>query len=281
MIHHARAAVAAFFPTSSAGAAALAVLCVAAGTGAPPAAAQNRLTPIQYGQQVQGALAASDVKLPDDSYIDEYVFRGRSGDQVTISMRSAAFDPYLALGAYPDGRTWQGMATDDDGGGGTDARISFTLPADGLYVIRANSVEVNEQGAYTLQVAGPRTSNAAAPGPRPAPAQSAAPPARPSRPASLPTGRYRCYQALGYYTYMGMLDVTGATTYRFGGEGSQRPGTLRYDRASGRITFGPGPLPPSRFSGQLGVNGNDGRPQITLSIKDSKGRESEGHCSKQ
>jgi hypothetical protein len=249
--------------------------------GAHPSAAQNRLTPVQYGQQVQGALAATDVKLPDDSYVDEYVFRGRSGQQVVISMRSAAFDPYLALGTYRDGRTWQGLATDDDGGGGTDARISYTLPADGLYVIRANSVEVNEQGAYTLQVAGPGASGTSGSGTRQTPTRAeAAPRAQASRAATLPMGRYRCYQALGYYTYMGMLDVTGSTTYRFGGEGNQRTGTLRFDRGNGRITFTSGPLPASQFSGQLGVNGNDGRPQITLTIKDSKGRESEGHCSK-
>ncbi len=263
------------------GAAVLAVLGVAA--GAYSAQAQDRLTPIRYGAQVQGALSASDVKLPDDSYVDEYVFRGRSGEQVVITMSAAAFDPYLALGAYRDGRTWERLATDDDGGGGTAARISFTLPADGMYVIRANSVEVNEQGAYTLGVTGPGASETAARGPRPAPRETpaaAAPRAQGARPANLPTGRYRCYQALGYYSYMGMLDVTGATTYRFGGEGSQRPGTLRYNRANGAITFVSGPLSPSQFKGQLGVGANDGRPLITLSIRDSKGRQSEGHCTR-
>lgn len=43
------------------------------------------------------------------------------------------------------------MAKDDDGAGGTDSRVSFTLPADGLYVVRANSLQPKKEGGYTLQ----------------------------------------------------------------------------------------------------------------------------------
>ncbi len=69
-----------------------------------------------------------------------YSFTGQAGDRVTISLNRTGgnLDPFLAL-ADATGRE---LVVDDDGGGGQNALInSFTLPADGDYIIVATRFE--------------------------------------------------------------------------------------------------------------------------------------------
>jgi hypothetical protein len=126
---------------------------------------------IRVGQTVNGELTARDPKLEDDSHYDLYTFRGRRGERVTFTLRSRAFDAYLAFGRMAGGK-FDSIRTDDDGAGGTDARVSVTLDADGEYAVRANSLAQDQTGAYTLSAeaggaeAPPR---AATPTPVPAP----------------------------------------------------------------------------------------------------------------
>lgn len=79
------------------------------------------------------------------------------GQTVQIDMSSAAFDPqidfYLNSG--------QLVAQDDNGGGGTSARVTYTAPANAVYVIFATSPAASQTGAYTLSV----TSLSGAPAP--------------------------------------------------------------------------------------------------------------------
>ncbi|MGH9941632.1 MAG: pre-peptidase C-terminal domain-containing protein [Pyrinomonadaceae bacterium] len=110
--------------------------------------------PIQPGQN-NGALTASDCVLPDGSHYDLYTFSATAGQQVAISM-SGNFDTYLALVA-PDGEV---LAEDNNGGGGTNARIPQStgfaaLPATGTYNIIATSFAAGVTGNYsvTLSVA--------------------------------------------------------------------------------------------------------------------------------
>ncbi|HEX7314605.1 MAG TPA: pre-peptidase C-terminal domain-containing protein [Pyrinomonadaceae bacterium] len=113
-------------------------------------------TPITVGQTISnGALAAGDCRLPDETLFDLYTFSGTAGQQVSISM-TAAFDAFLYL-TGPDGQIF---AADDDGGGGTNARIPagsgfFTLPVTGTYHILANALDPSGAGAYTLSLSGP------------------------------------------------------------------------------------------------------------------------------
>lgn len=97
---------------------------------------------------------AGSCQLPDDSsYVDFYSFEGTSGQQVTITM-SAAYDTYLFL-LDPSPAT---VETDDNSGGGTNARIVFTLTSTGTWFIAANAFQPGVGGAYTLTlncVAGP------------------------------------------------------------------------------------------------------------------------------
>jgi hypothetical protein len=96
------------------------------------------------GTTVNGTLSSSDCTLDDGTYVDLYGFTVATTREVTITLRSTAFDAYLALfnssGAV--------LEQDDDDGGGSDARIVRTLTP-GTYFIAANSFDI-DTGAYTL-----------------------------------------------------------------------------------------------------------------------------------
>lgn len=104
---------------------------------------------IDFGQTVNGSLAASDCRLDDNSYADFYVFNGNQGQQITINLSSAAFDTYLGLA----NETGTFVIEDNDGGGGSNSRITATLPATGVYIILANSFLPNAFGQYSLSLA--------------------------------------------------------------------------------------------------------------------------------
>lgn len=105
--------------------------------------------PIAFGQTLNGDLGPADRRAGDGSYYDVYRFSGQAGQRVIIELKSRAFDAYLTLTpADSDER----MRTDDDSGGGTNARIAATLPEKGEYLILANSVEKGETGRYSLSL---------------------------------------------------------------------------------------------------------------------------------
>ena len=130
-------------------------------TGAPSANCPvTSLTSLS--QTVTGALDTNDCRADNrlGSFAERYRFTvPPGGQQVAITLTSAAFDPYL----YLIDRTSPGspvvVATDDDGGGGSNSRIpsSFgfaSLPA-GDYEIQVTSFSSNATGAYTLTVSSP------------------------------------------------------------------------------------------------------------------------------
>jgi hypothetical protein len=107
---------------------------------------------IQVGQTVRGSLASSDAVLDDGSHYDPYMLTGRAGQTVVVTMRSSAFDTYLAVGRM-SGKAFEAIETDDDGAGGTDSQVTVTFSSAGEYVIRANSLAADGAGDYTLEVA--------------------------------------------------------------------------------------------------------------------------------
>jgi hypothetical protein len=108
-------------------------------------------TSLHAGQTLTGELSDSDAKMDDDSHYDLYSFNGKRGQQVTLTMRSKAFDSYLALGRIESG-SFNALESDDDSGGGDDAQITFRIPRDGQYVIRANSLFSNVSGEYSVRL---------------------------------------------------------------------------------------------------------------------------------
>jgi hypothetical protein len=117
----------------------------------PDMEADVEATPIQAGRAVRGELTEDDARADDDSYYDLYVYRGRAGEAVTISLSSEDFDAFLSIGHMVGGDV-ETLESNDDGPAGTDSFIRVTLPEDGEYLIRANSLTGGETGTYTLRL---------------------------------------------------------------------------------------------------------------------------------
>ena len=79
-------------------------------------------------------------------YVDPVGIYLAQGEKVQIDMTSTAFDPQLDL--YFSGNT--PVAQDDNGGGGTSARITYTASTSGIYVLVALSHVPGQGGIYTL-----------------------------------------------------------------------------------------------------------------------------------
>lgn len=107
--------------------------------------------PLESGPRVNGELTESDAQAEDESYYDLYVYRGRAGEAVTISLSSEAFDAFLSVGQVVNG-VFQVLESNDDGPAGTDSLLRMTLPEDGEYLIRANTLMGGETGAYTIRL---------------------------------------------------------------------------------------------------------------------------------
>jgi len=100
------------------------------------------------GSPITGRLGQGSSVLPvDNSFFDLYAFEGKAGQRVQIDMTSREIDSYLIL-LDPNGDE---VTQDDDGGGGPNSRIVATLPADGTYLLMANSYEAGQAGAYSLK----------------------------------------------------------------------------------------------------------------------------------
>jgi hypothetical protein len=107
-------------------------------------------TQIRIGAPVAGSLTASSpTHLDTGRRYSEYLYRGRSGERLTLTMRSDDFDAYLYLGRRGSAG-WVELASDDDGGDGTNAQLVHDLDADGDYYVRASSYEKNATGDFTL-----------------------------------------------------------------------------------------------------------------------------------
>lgn len=111
-----------------------------------PLAAQTALTP---GRIATGTISSTDSVMGDGSNFDEWRFTAKARRRYKILLRSDAFDAFLALGKGR-GSAWDQISTDDDGGGNSDAQLMFVAPADGEYIVRANTLNSGQRGEYTL-----------------------------------------------------------------------------------------------------------------------------------
>jgi hypothetical protein len=117
----------------------------------PAQAQRGPQRPIRPGQTINATLTDSDPRLTERGRFHVYSFQARRGQNLVAIMRSKDFDTYLTVGRVVGGIT-DAMKTDDDRGGGTDSRIRFTVPADGSYLLVAQSLTEDGKGAYTLQL---------------------------------------------------------------------------------------------------------------------------------
>ena len=102
---------------------------------------------LSIGSEQTGALSTADVRSPDDSYLEAWELAGRSGQSVTIDLLSSAFDPRL----YVVGPGLPETLSDDDGGDGCNARLTFTLLETGNFRIVASSSGSRQTGTYTIR----------------------------------------------------------------------------------------------------------------------------------
>lgn len=111
--------------------------------------AQPGTEPIQVGQSVSGSIAAEDPHVFGRGGFRAYRFQGTAGQRVLATMESADFDTYLIVGRMV-GPLMDEIKADDDGGGDTNSRLRVTLPADGTYIVVAQSYAEDGAGVFTL-----------------------------------------------------------------------------------------------------------------------------------
>lgn len=105
---------------------------------------------ILVGATARGTLRSTDAMTEEGAYYDAYRFQAKKDEKLRITLVSNAFDAFLDLGE--GGEAFTSLATDDDGLSDTHAKLEWTAPEDGWYVVRAQALAPNETGAYALAV---------------------------------------------------------------------------------------------------------------------------------
>ncbi len=105
---------------------------------------------VLIGATARGTLSETDAISDEGVYYDAYRFQAKKDEKLRLTLVSNAFDAVVEVGE--DGDDFDSLASDDDGLSDTHARLDWTAPDDGWYVIRARSYAPNETGAYALTV---------------------------------------------------------------------------------------------------------------------------------
>ena len=100
------------------------------------------------GRTFNGSLSSSDAVWDGGGHYDVWSVTARAGQRVVIDMESDDVDAYLRV-LRNDGTS---IATDDDGGSGSNARMEFQATYPGDYLVIATSYEAGETGAYRVRV---------------------------------------------------------------------------------------------------------------------------------
>jgi hypothetical protein len=104
---------------------------------------------IHAGDLLAGRLEPGDSTVGDGTFGDLFLFRPQASGEAVIDLRSSDFDAYLIL-QDAEGRS---LLTDDDGGEGTNARITSRVNAGETYRIIANSYGGGRStGSYRISV---------------------------------------------------------------------------------------------------------------------------------
>lgn len=106
---------------------------------------------IAVGRDVSARLGSGSAEDDDGKRYDAYAFRASAGERVKIDLESDDFDAFLSVGRIVNGAFVQ-MAENDDGGDSLNARLVFTAPEAGEYLIRATSFSSSARGGYRLQL---------------------------------------------------------------------------------------------------------------------------------
>ena len=107
---------------------------------------------ILIGATARGTLTDNDATADDGSYFDAYAVHVKDGDKLVLTMVSNDFDAFLVLGKDQEDGGFEALESDDDGLSDTHARMEWTAPDEGTYVIRAGSYGQGQTGAYAMTV---------------------------------------------------------------------------------------------------------------------------------
>jgi hypothetical protein len=99
--------------------------------------------PLTLGTMQRGKMAA---QVGGSPVSDRYTLVSKGGQYLDARMSAETFDPLLSL-VGPSGDL---LATDDDSGGGTNARLRITLPVAGNYTLIASRIDPGKGGDYLL-----------------------------------------------------------------------------------------------------------------------------------
>ena len=100
------------------------------------------------GRNFSGSLGSPNDVWDGGSHYDLWSVSATSGQRVVIDMESDDVDSYLRV-LRRDRTT---LATDDDGGSGSNAWLEFRAPYAGEYLVIATSYEAEEVGGYGMRV---------------------------------------------------------------------------------------------------------------------------------
>ena len=121
------------------------------GVGPAPDTTARQAAAIEAGATVTGRLEAGDEQLDNGAYTDTYLYHGRAGETIVITLRSDDFDTVVAAGR-PGHAGCRPIDSDDDGAGGTDSKLKITFSDDADYHIHVRTAAPSGRGAYTLTV---------------------------------------------------------------------------------------------------------------------------------
>lgn len=106
---------------------------------------------IAVGSRHESTLAASDPTFPDNSHFQVWRFSARAGQDLAVSLESRDFDAVLML-VHADGGSEQPMQM-ELAEGDEPARLAVRIPADGDYLIVANTLQARRTGRYAVTLA--------------------------------------------------------------------------------------------------------------------------------
>ncbi len=108
---------------------------------------------VTLGESYSGELTDTDPAVDDKgAYYNLFRITARKGQRLIIEMKGAGdLDAFVGIGTMM-GDSLHIDETDDDGGGEKNARLRYTVKEDGTYIIRAQALEANATGSYTLKV---------------------------------------------------------------------------------------------------------------------------------
>ena len=95
-------------------------------------------------------LSSNDCDAGSGSFGDDMIVFLREGEQLDVTMTSTAFDAKLFL--FGEIASNDFFVSDDNSGGGTNARLTFTAPVTDYFVLRPTSALSAKTGAYTISI---------------------------------------------------------------------------------------------------------------------------------